>query len=49
MCFIDTYERENQKYRCDDGSRGGGCPLPTNSTTEALESLGETIYLLVVG
>ena len=36
MCFIDAYERENQSSICDDGRRGGGCPLPKNSTTAAL-------------
>ena len=43
MCSIDAYERENQSYSCDDGISGEGCPLPTNSTTAALESLGATI------
>ena len=43
MCSIDAYKGENKPYSCDDGSSGGCCPLPTNSTTEALESLGETI------
>ena len=33
MCSIDPYERENQSSICDDGRRGGGCPLSTNSTT----------------
>ena len=36
MCSIDAFEKQNQSYRCDDGRSGGGCPLPTNSTTEAL-------------
>ena len=36
MCYIDAYERENQSSSCDDVSSGGGCPLPTNSTNEAL-------------
>ena len=43
MCYIGAYERELQTYICDDGISGGGCPLSTNSTTEALESLGATI------
>ena len=43
MCSIDAYERENQSSSCDGGSSGGGCPLPTTSITEALESLGATI------
>ena len=28
---------------CDDGSRGGGCPLPSNSITQSLVLLGATI------
>ena len=36
MCSIDAYKGENKPYSCDDGSSGGCCPLPTNSTTEAL-------------
>ena len=36
MCSIDAYEIENQSHGCDNGSSGGGCPLPTNSTTSAL-------------
>ena len=43
ICSIDAHEREHQSYICDDGSSGGGCPLPINSTTEALELLGATI------
>ena len=33
MCFIDAHEKEN-KSSCDNGMIGGGCPLPSNSTTE---------------
>ena len=36
MCFIDEYETDHESCSCDDGRSGGGCPLPTNSTTEAL-------------
>ena len=36
MCSIDAYEREHQAYSCDNGSSGGGCPLTTTSTNEAL-------------
>ena len=43
MCSVDLYERENQSSICDDGSSGGGCPLPITSTTEELEYLGATI------
>ena len=46
MCYIDAYEIGNQSSSCDDGIRGGGCPLSTNPTTEALESLGATIYFI---
>ena len=43
MCSIDAYEIEHQLYSCDDGSSGGGFPLSTNSTIEALVLLGATI------
>ena len=46
MCNIDAYEREHPSSICDDGVSGGGCPLPSNSTTAALESLGATIYFI---
>ena len=46
MCSIDAYEREHQSSRCDDGNSGGGCPLPTTSTTEALYLLGAIIYFI---
>ena len=36
MYSIDAYEGEHQASSCDDGISGGGCPLPTNSTVEAL-------------
>ena len=36
MCYIDAYEKDNQPSICDNVRRGGGCPLPTNSTTEIL-------------
>ena len=49
MCSIDIYERENKSSSCDDSRRGGGFPLPTNSTTAALESLNAPIDFLVVG
>ena len=42
MCSIDAYGRENQSYSRDDGISGGVCPLPTNSTTEALYVIGAT-------
>ena len=43
MCSIYAHEKEHQSYSCDSGSIGGGFPLPKNSTTEKLESLGATI------
>ena len=36
MCYIDAYEREHQSSSCDNGSSGGGFPLPITSKTEAL-------------
>ena len=46
MCSIYAYERENKSTSCDDGRSGGGCSLRTNSTTEALELIGATIYFI---
>ena len=46
MCSIDAYGRDHHSYIFDDGSSSGCCPLPTNSTTKALESLGATIYFI---
>ena len=43
MCSIDSYERDHKPSSYDDGSSGGGYPLQTTSTIEALESIGETI------
>ena len=45
MFSIDAYEKEHQSSY-DDVSSGGGCSLPSNSTTEALDSLGATIYFI---
>ena len=42
MCYIYAHEKEHQSS-CDDGSSGGGFPLPLNSTTEALVLLGTAI------
>ena len=42
MCSIDAHEKNHQSY-CDDGSRGGGFPLPSNSTAKELDFLGATI------
>ena len=36
MCYIDAYEKNHQSSIYDDGRSSEGCPLPTNSTTEAL-------------
>ena len=42
ICSIDAHEKEHQSS-CDDGSSGGGFPIPSNSTTEVLNSLGATM------
>ena len=42
MCYIDAHRKYNPQF-CDGGSSGGGCPLPSNSTTETLVLLGATI------
>ena len=42
MCYIDAHEKEHLSY-FDDDSSCGGCPLPSNSTTDTLVSLGATI------
>ena len=42
MCSIYAHKKEHQSS-CDDGSSGGVCPLPSNSTTEVLYLLGATI------
>ena len=34
MCSIDAHEKVN-KSSSYDGRSSGGCPIPTNSTTEA--------------
>ena len=46
ISYIDAYERKHQSYSCGDGIIAGSCTLPSNSTTSALESLGETIYFI---
>ena len=43
--YFHSHEKEHQSY-CDDDNSGGGCSLPSNSTTEALDFLGETIYFI---
>ena len=45
MCSIDAHEKDHTSS-CDYVSSGGGCPLPSNPTTKALVSLGETIYFI---
>ena len=47
MCYIDAYRKQHQSSICDYGRSGGGCPLPTNPTTEASELLCATIYFTV--
>ena len=29
MCYIDAHDKYHLSS-CDDGSRGGGCPIPSN-------------------
>ena len=43
MCSIYSHEKEHHSS-CDDSSSGWGCPLPSNSTTGALDLLCATIY-----
>ena len=45
MCSIDAHEKNPSEH--DDGSSGGGYPLPSNSTIEALDSISATIYFIV--
>ena len=45
MCSTNANEKYHQSS-CDEGSSGGGCPLPSNSTTKALFLLGGTIYFI---
>ena len=42
MCSIDAHEKQ-QLSSANDGNSGGGNTLPSNSSTEALSSIGETI------
>ena len=42
MCYIGAHEKEHLSSY-DDGSSGQGCPIPSNSTIEALDSLSATI------
>ena len=42
MCSIDAHEKQHPSY-VDDVLSGGGNTLPSNSSTEALSSIGETI------
>ena len=37
---------KNHQSSCDDGSSGGGCLIPLNSTTESLDYLGATIFFI---
>ena len=48
MCYIDAYEKEQQSS-WDFGISGGGCPLSSNSATEALYFLVTTTCLSIVG
>ena len=46
MCSIDSHEKEYSSS-CDGGSSGGGCPLPSNSTTKVYVLLSATIDFIV--
>ena len=48
MCSIDAH-KTNHQSSCDDVSNGGGCPIPSNSTKEALDLLGATINFIDCG
>ena len=45
MCSIDAPKKINPSEH-DDESSGGGYPIPSNSTTEASDSLIATIYFI---
>ena len=45
VCSIGAHEKEHQSS-CGDVRSGGGCTLPSNSTTEVLVLLGATIYFI---
>ena len=45
MCYIDAHEKYHPSSS-DDGSIGGCCSIKIDSTTEALDSLGATIYFI---
>ena len=49
MYYIDAYEREHQSYSCDDGSSGGGFPLPKKQRPKHYNLSVQTWILLVVG
>ena len=42
MCYIDVHEKKNP-LEYDDRSSFGGYPIPSNSTTKALDLLSATI------
>ena len=42
LCSIDAHEKYHPSS-CDDGSSGGGCPLPSNSTKKSLVLLSATM------
>ena len=45
MCSIDAHDKQ-QPSSVDDGLNSGDNALPSNLTTEALYSLGATIYFI---
>ena len=48
MCFVDAHTKNNSSEH-DDIISGGGYPIPSNSTTEALVSLSATIDFIGFG
>ena len=45
-CVLLMRHKKINPSEHDDGISGGGYPLPSNSTTEALVLLGATIYFI---
>ena len=45
MCYVDGYDKEHVPMS-DDASNGGGIPIPSTLSKEALYSLGKTINFI---
>ena len=46
-CVLLINMKESINHSFDDFRSGGGCPLPTTSTTESLDSLSATIDFII--